>query len=99
MTTGMLYALNTDKQKTFEEKIDDAIKYFINKYNYFPTLIYVSPFDVGKKYFYGKIEVEPSKYVGKSMVWIINKDMSNEIESMKTASTEIDNARNNNHEG
>ena len=80
MTTGMLWLI-TDTKKSFEEALENAIKYFSEKYFVLPDLIQVSRNDVQKKYVHGKIEIIPDKNIGKGNLFLVNKEMSNKMEN------------------
>lgn len=78
--TGMLWLI-TDIKKPFEEALNSGIKYFSEKYFVLPDFIQVSYKDVQKKYLFGKIEIIPNKDISKGNLFIVNRDMSDKIES------------------
>ena len=69
MDIGMLW-LDSDRQRSLDEKVNRAAEYYREKYGRFPDLCLVNNQSLAEKKTVGQIEVEPARTVLPNHFWL-----------------------------
>ncbi len=69
MDVGMLW-LDSDRQRSFDEKVNRAAEYYLEKYGRSPELCLVNTQSLSEKKKVGQIEVQPVRTVSPHHFWL-----------------------------